>query len=54
MDLVLSTKELKKPIENKRDCLNFFESLAPDVLTKAYPIIPLFAHSKLVTQSLEV
>ncbi len=52
MDLVLSTQELKKPLENKRDNLNFFEQLALDVLTKGYPIIPLFVHSKLVTQSL--
>jgi hypothetical protein len=28
------------------------KQLAPDVFTKAYPTIPLLAHSKLVTQTL--
>jgi hypothetical protein len=57
MDLVLSTKTSKAWVVGReggvKGTVTFLkEYLAPDVLTKAYPTIPLLAHSELVTQSL--
>ncbi len=40
------------PLRTSKACRKFLEQLAPDVLTKAYPTIPILAHYKLVTQSL--
>jgi hypothetical protein len=43
---------VSKPAENKKDSKNFFKvASAWFLFTKAYPIIPLLTHSKLVTQS---
>jgi hypothetical protein len=46
-------RNLKNPWELNRIVNTFLKRLAPYVLTKAYPAIPLSANSKLVTQSLK-